>query len=309
MPTWSLLPPNCDGRRRAVLLRAELKRAAVVQPRAEEAAIQIRRLVARRNVGAGFGVRVPHAPASQIHADFVGRLLDRRVFRRPEVDLRQVEDAAGSRVDRDLLEPVVEHANAAHVAEVRSDLRRRKSIRLRYVDTPATRSSRSATVSAPVANSESRGQYSRRPTCELLRILGVRERGLDLSARMRARRIESTLDELSRSSESARVRKRGFVGVRRRRHLRLDRVAHLRASGAVQNGPGQQAEADDQQYDACIERLSARALARIRRTCPRERRSDRAAPCRDPTRCTPFRRCRDAPMDSLRRTPSGTARR
>ena len=84
-----------------------------------------------------------------------------------------------------------------------------------------------------------------------------------LSARMRSRRIESTLNKLSRSV-SARVRKRGFVVSGGAGTFGLIVSITCASSGALQNGPGQQAEADDQQYTA--HRTAQRARPRTNST-------------------------------------------
>src|SRR5262245_28065972 len=83
-----------ERRRRAVLLRSKLEHSSVVESPADESAIQIRLLVASCDVRACNRRRETRAPASEIDANFLRRLLDLRVLLRPEIQLREIEHRA-----------------------------------------------------------------------------------------------------------------------------------------------------------------------------------------------------------------------
>src|SRR5262249_31284369 len=99
---------------------------------------------------------------------------------------------------------------------------------------------------------------------ELRRTLRVRERRLDAvgANALASNGVHPEQAVPHRVGASSQTR---FDGVRRQWHLRPDRVDHLRAERrGVRNGPGQQAEADDQQ--CTVQRTVQRARPRTNST-------------------------------------------
>ena len=326
------------GSVRGVLLR---RRAGAPGPfanrRAEVAAVEVRVLVAGVDVERVYGVVLVDAPgAARARAPHRRRARSRspracqsgRSCRSSTSALRGSSGSSST--------PSRKIADAAELAEYDATCTRALIQPVRNDVTPGTRSSRSASVSAPVdervravqrraARSISKCRQPRRRAIGDLMRVSARARRLSWRAR---RRASPARDRVARAQSGAtrgsgrgahgrvgrRVasRRRAAPACRVGRHT-VSRRARTRRDGRLgqQRPRPRSAEAGRPSVAPARPGAPQRALPRTNSTnvptgTPVGPRGHR---CRDPTPCTPFPRCRDAPTDTLRRTPSGTAPR
>src|SRR4051794_18140525 len=106
----------------AELLPAELQHAAVLEPLSVKPAIEIGVFVTRGDIDPGVWIGVVDAPGAHVYPQLAGTALDAQVLERPQLNGREVEDAASARIEIVDLQTVVENSDATEVPVVHRGL-------------------------------------------------------------------------------------------------------------------------------------------------------------------------------------------